>query len=686
MNHHKLTTRRLARLLADIAWRIRETDGDFAAQASVYFAFARRWNGCGPEIVGRRASREAETLLDGIDLAAVFARDLAEGKDPAIYFHEHFLRAYNPAGAKSRGVHYSPPAVVSYILRGVEELLRDELGARPEDAIALDPCCGTGAFIRAIDGPYCRVMGMELSAIACAIASSLMPHREILNMDSLEDTDLDLRGRPLVVIGNPPYSGHSSNTGAISELLADYKTGLRERNPKWLQDDYVKFIRMAQHRVERAGRGIVGFITNHSFLFNPTFRAMRASLMNGFDRIYCLNLHGNFRVNESARGSEPDENVFPIQMGTAITFMVRSTGGPGCQINYAEIRGSRAHKLAMLDSLTLRDTPWEEPRPEEPFMLFMPVDHDLRREFYSFPSLFDIFGCHSVGFVTSRDSFAVDFDREALLQRIADLRNPDIAPELICERYDVTDLDIPKASRMLQADLNWQDRAVEVLYRPFDRRWAYLSNAVMERPRLPFMHSFLGRNIALAIGRAGQVTGSDTWDVVFCTDCPTDLNLFRRGGAMLFPLYLVEDGVSTLNFKPGVPGDERLFHYIYAVLHGNEYRTKYSEFLKMDYPRIPIPADEHLIDELAEKGRALAKVHLMRDVSPDITSASAADPSTRIGGWPAPGKYLSDRRHRHLTQQEQAHLSRIREAVINTEQIRREIDNIMQHSLPPLLG
>ena len=185
--------------------------------------------------------------------------------------------------------------------------------------MVMDPCCGIGTFFRYIEAnlnPRPRMIGAELMPVPCELASRLLGECRVLHADSLQDIDLDTGGKTLVILGNPPYSGHSANVGPIAEMAAIYRAGLRERNPKWLQVDYVKFIRMAQHRVDAAGSGVVAFITNHSYIFNPTFRSMRANLMRSFDAIHVLDLQGNAKRAEKA----PERTCSPFKWAWASHF------------------------------------------------------------------------------------------------------------------------------------------------------------------------------------------------------------------------------------------------------------------------------------------------------------------------------------------------------------------------------
>ena len=680
----------LALKLAEAAREIRETWGDFRAQTVTYGLLLRRWGaGAGSDNLlhdfsDSRAVSRVERVLDSADLRTVADCYAQEGKDADVYFYEQFLRAYSPREAKTRGVRYTPPEVVSYIVRAASSILEEHFGESLGEAVVVDPCCGVGTFPRYIQkhtrhAP--RVIGVELMRAPCAIASSLAGEGEARCVDFLEETDLDIGRNTLVILGNPPYSGHSSNAGKISDLVADYRAGLNERNPKWLQDDYVKFIRMAQDRVESAGRGIIAFITNHSYAFNPTFRVMRSSLMRSFNEIYVLDLHGNAKRVEKAGDGGPDENVFPIQMGVAISLFVKRSNAAHCAVKYGEIRGSRQSKLAKLAAMDLHNTPWREAAWHAPFFLFTPSDGLRTDEYARFVPVTEIFESSCVGFVTSRDRFAVDFEKDTLLERISTLRNPSVAAERIRSEYPVGDLDIEKARRILLEDPEWEAKAVEVLYRPFDRRWAYCSRAVMERPRLPFMENLLRENIALAIGRAGQATGSELWDVAFCTDRPADLNLFRRGGAMLFPRYIWEDGLRRSNVKIESCDADLLFNFMYAILYSIVYRRRYAELLKIDYPRIPIPRDAAAIRKLAQLGSELMSVHLMRD-GPRSPLEEDEDVSMRIGGYEIPGKYIAYRRCRGLPMLAAQTYARVRGAAAETAAIQARIDEAIRTDSP----
>ena len=685
----------LAARLADAARRIATVHGDVRAQTVAYALLLRRLDpylDVSSLLDGfddPAAIAHAQEVLDAADIESVCALYASDDKDPAVYFYEQFARFYDPASARGRGTLYTPPQLVSCIVRGVDWLLRERIGVTLDDALVVDPCCGVGTFLRHIElqtEHRPKMIGVELMPAACRIARCLLREAEVLEANWLSDVPIDAGGRVVAIVGNPPYSGRSANPcfdklSMLGALMGEYRDGLRERNPKWLQDDYVKFIRMAQHQIERAGRGVVAFVTNHSYLFNPTFRAMRRSLARAFDAIYVLDLGGNVK-----RLDKLDENVFPIQMGVAISFFVRIAGSADSEVRYASIRGTRREKLSKLASLEPRSVTWTDAAPAEPFHIFVPQDSGLREEFYGFASLFEIFGEHTMGFVTSQDSFAIAFTKQEVLSRMGVLRFGQCAGSSSPLRMEAdatrkrTEPRTPETACLPDLeDCHVEDEIIEVLYRPFDRRWAWYSRQSMERPRLPFMRNLMRQNLALAIGRAGQVTGSDEWDVVFVTDRPADLNLFRRGGAKLFPRYVYKGDQRISNMRVGGDHDE-LFAYIYALLHSRAYRERYAELLAADYPRIPMPQDERVIPKLAELGRRLMDVHLMRGFRPHPypPRSGEGECSITIGGYREPEKCLNDRSG--VDTQETAEA--VRAAVARTLETRAEIDEMVTQNPP----
>ena len=323
----------------------------------------------------------------------------------------------------------------------------------------------------------------------------------------------------MVVLGNPPYSGHSANRSwrkdecgkrvptFIGKLVQDYHKvdgkPLGEKNPKWLQDDYVKFIRFAQWRIERTGHGILAFITNHGYLDNPTFRGMRRSLMNTFDDIYVLDLHGNSKKKERAPDGSVDKNVFDIQQGVAIGIFVKRAEGSRdeCRVHHAELWGDRADKHACLLDKNVADTEWAEVSPNGPHYLFGVWKSGLSAEYGALPCVTDILPVTVLGFQSHRDSFAIDFDRRVIESRIRKMRDTSVSDAAFAERHrlhDNQDWQLARARADLRKDSDWVAKVQPCLYRPFDLRFCYFSEVAMDRPRRELLTHVAGRrNICL---------------------------------------------------------------------------------------------------------------------------------------------------------------------------------------------
>jgi len=472
------------------------------------------------------------------------------------------------------------------------------------------------------------------------LAQSSLPGMSSLSEESHSAGKIKKEQPILVVLGNPPYSGRSVNKGKwISKEIREYYKvdgkDLGEKNPKWLQDDYVKFIRFAQWKIDSAGEGVLGFITNHSYLDNPTFRGMRQSLMNSFDHIYILDLHGNSKKKEKCPDGSKDQNVFDIQQGVAIIIAVKK---PGLEkkISHADLWGLREDKYTWLKTHDIDNTTWKRISPKSEFYFFVHRDERQLSRYGQLPKLTEIFPVNSVGIVTSRDKFAIDADKEELKRRIRMFRDDNLSDEMIKKAFDLKDKanwKVKEARKRIRNEEGWEKSVLSILYRPFDTQWIFYHDAVIERTRKEIMHNMMHENTSLCIGRAGQVVGLEQpWNVVFCTETITDLNLFYRGGNVNFPLYLypAEDlynggeryqrdvnidnallvKLSKAYGRKSSP--EKVLCYIYAILYCNIYRNRYAEFLKSDFPRIPFTADPGLFSKMARYGGNLIELHLLK--------------------------------------------------------------------------
>lgn len=491
----------------------------------------------------------------------------------------------------------------------------------------------------------------------------------------------------MVVMGNPPYSGEGQNKGEwIMRKMEDYKVEpggkikLQERNPKWINDDYVKFIRLAEHYVDKNGSGIVAYITPHGFLDNPTFRGMRWHLMQTFDEIYTLNLHGNAKKKEVAPDGGKDECVFNIMQGVAITLMVRKpskTKSP-CRVFYADLWGTRKAKLAALDAATMDSIKWQELKPTEPMLFFVPRDTRAEAEWLAGFGIPDLMSVNGMGVTTGDDLTFIDDDVVSLVAKVT-------------EKHGAAN----------------PEKAKRIAYRPFDDRLVYYDANLLARAREKFMQKLTASGLALCLIR---INSKDNGCAALATVGITDKTvLSSKDNANVFPLYLYEDNMGVVEKRPNMdkaivakiaaaiggksPSPESIFHYVYGVLHSPAYRAKFKEFLKSDFPRIPYPKSLSVFEAVSAIGKTLVDAHLLRDAAPGLSETRARFPKTGsneververdgegrvwinadqyfsnvperawampIGGYNPAQKWLKDRKGRVLTLDERKHYQRI---------------------------
>ena len=512
---------------------------------------------------------------------------------------------------------------------------------------------------------------------------------------------------------------------------------LGEKNPKWLQDDYVKFIRFAQWKIEQAREGVLGFITNHSYLDNPTFRGMRQSLMQSFEQIYLLDLHGNTLKRERCPDGSKDENVFDIRQGVAIGLFIKKLGLKR-KICHADLWGLRDDKYRWLEENDIAATGWTEIHPKSPFYLFIPRDEVLLDRYQKYPKITGIFPVNSVGVVTSRDHFVIDFDRETLKRRIRMFRDKKLPDELIRETFNVKDnrdWKMPAKRKAIIADASWEDKLTQILYRPFDVRWMFYHKDAIDFGRPEVMHNMLWENTGLITLRKGLPGYDYTW--FFISSALVGHGVFYNGNQSteyFYPLYLYpEAGKKDLLTHSGKPADrkpnldpsllqalkeaygykatppEEVFYYIYAVLYSPTYRAKYAEFLKTDFPRIPFTRDRELFLELGRLGQRLVDLHLLKspELDPPIARFQGVgenrvekqqhnegekrvyinktqyfegvEPEVwvyQIGGYQVLDKWLKDRKGRLLSLEDIRRYCRIVTAIAKTIEIQAKIDPV----------
>ncbi|MDR2114894.1 MAG: hypothetical protein LBP87_00780 [Planctomycetaceae bacterium] len=460
----------------------------------------------------------------------------------------------------------------------------------------------------------------------------------------------------MVVLGNPPYRGESINKNKwIEMLIQDYKKEidgekLRERNSKWLNDDYVKFIRYGQYFIEKNGEGILSYINNHSFLDNPTFRGMRWNLLQAFDKIYIINLHGYTKKNERTPEGNKDENIFDIQQGVSINIFIktkRKKEGELAEVFYYDLYGKRNEKYKFLLKNNLSSIKWNQLRPQAPQYFFVLKKFVRQKEYKKGFSIQDLFPVNSVGIVTARDHFTIHLSKQKLIKTITDFISLD--NKTVREKYDlgidVRDWSISGAKKDLTSHPNFK-RIMPINYRPFDIRFTFYtghSKGFHCMPRNEVMQHFLtGENIGLMVCR--QQKTNDFYHCLIHNNIVESGFVSNKTSEIgySFPLYLYpsnnlmkdhtrnpnlnKDIVKKISDRLGLkyvnekikskksfaPID--LLDYIYAVLHSPVYRKRYKEFLKIDFPRIPYPQNVETFWSFVTLGAKLRRLHLLEGI------------------------------------------------------------------------
>ena len=558
-----------------------------------------------------------------------------------------------------------------------------------------------------------------------------------LAFESIEANQAKKNNGINVIIGNPPYSVESANQGAwISELMEDYKKEpggkekLKERNSKSINSDENKFIRLSENFIESSGKGIIAFITPHSYIYTPTFRGMRWRLARLFDKIYILDLNGNSRKVVS----ENDGNVFDIQQGVAISIFVKSSNNSElAHIYHAEVIGTREYKYQYLNEKSLSDIRFEKFLPSDAFCSFFRLDKNDDDSYSEFFGANELFIINSPGFKTHRDLFAISTDKCTLSDRCKDFSDSSISTNQFLAKY----------ANLIAGEWKIRERSNDVdqyitrcTYRPFDFRWCCLSSSIMDRARLPFFDVVTKHeNILLGLGRQGIAIGDIEWCLATISIYPVDTNIYKRGGVYLFPLfkYNVVMGKeereanfnkdillkieNALQLKCDIKSQQQskdnftpidLLDYIYAVLHSPSYREKYKEFLKIDFPRVPYPTDQETFWKLVEIGGKLRECHLMHTdfdttaysfvgdgtnevVKPEYKNGRVYISKTQyfdnvpqaqweqyIGGYQPLQKWLKDRKKTMLSAEDIEHYKKIIAALRLTEELMAEIDQVVE--------
>lgn len=490
----------------------------------------------------------------------------------------------------------------------------------------------------------------------------------------------------MVMIGNPPYSGESQNKGEwIMRLLEDYKKEpggkmrLNERNPKWINDDYVKFIRLAQNYVERNKCGIIGFINPHGFLDNPTFRGMRWNLLSTFDKIYTINLHGNYKKKEVCPDGSPDENVFDIQQGVSINLFIKTGEKKASELGkvyYYDLYGKREEKYDFLTNTPFSEVKYQELQPVAPMYFFVPKNFGLMDEYEKGVSISSLFSLGSMGITTGHDKEMVSL-------------------------------------QSFKSDYNFQ-----YSYRPFDIRWINYDVKQITRARANVMNNLKKPNIALCLIKVNS-SSDGLFKVLMSAGLTDKTILSSKDNANVFPLYLYTKEFGEEKKNPNLKKEEwqkfndavgkettpeEILAYIYAVLHSLSYRERYKEFLKVDFPRVPLPKTAKEFNRLTAIGQQLIDLHLMNNAQswkctttfPEVGSQQVDFQKWKdgqvwindkqyfgnvpesvwefyIGGYQPAQKWLKDRKGHILSFDEIKHYLHIIHALEETMKLMKEI-------------
>jgi predicted helicase len=775
-------------------------------------------------------------LFRATDIAALLKNfgKATQTHDPIIHFYETFLAEYDPKLRKARGVWYTPEPVVNFIVRAVDDILKDEFnlsqgladtsktkvklnipthdkrykaGQREFEhevhkVQILDPATGTGTFlaevVKHIYGKYKTQQGIwssyvenhlipRLNGFELLMASYAMAHLKldlllaetgykptkdqrfrIYLTNSLEEHHPDTgslfatalaneaneanyikRDTPvMVVIGNPPYSISSSNKSEwIETLVADYKKDLNERNIQPLSDDYIKFIRFGQHFIDKNGEGILAYISNNSFIDGIIHRQMRKHLLESFDKIYVLDLHGNAKKKETAPDGSPDQNVFDIMQGVSINLFVK-TGekqkGVLAKVFTYNMYGKRESKYNDLSSLSHKSIDWQQAIVKSPEFYFVTKDYSLEESYRRGFSINELFKLNASGIKTHRDHLVIDSDVKTLSDRVKKFFDKSITESEIKNSLDLKDNRDWSLVEARNGSFN-SELIQPNLYRPFDTRYIYYDLNLIDFGRYNVMQHMIGKdNLALISVVQAQAANLNFFDCIFVSNQIADTNMYRRGGPNVFPLYLYteisnqtsfisqqqrepnfnlhiiqqfatdlslvftkEKEPSTATFSP-----IDILDYVYAVLHHPTYKSKYKDFLLVDFPRVPYPTDADSFWNLVELGSELRKIHLLEspivenyitqypvdgdnvvdkqkyenaNVYINDTQYFANVPNEvwefYIGGYQPAQKWLKDRRGRELSVDDIMHYQKIIVALIETDRLMKEIDLIFIGSL-----
>lgn len=544
----------------------------------------------------------------------------------------------------------------------------------------------------------------------------------------------------MVVMGNPPYSVSSSNKSDwILKLIADYKKDLNERNIQPLSDDYIKFIRYGQHFIDKRGEGVLAYISNNSFIDGLIHRQMRKNLLESFDEIYILDLHGNNDKKEIAPDGSKDENVFDITIGVSINIFIK-TGKKSksdlAKVFHFDIYGKRNAKYTKLHNYKLTDLDWQKLQPSAPDYFFIPKNFNGKEIYENGFKLTELFNQVASGVKTHRDHLVIDFDNNSLKSKINHFFNNDIHDDVIKHEMKLKD---NRDWSLTEARNNKSFNDIylkKINYRPFDNRSIYYDLSLIDFGRENLMQHLIDKdNISLMFNRSIPSIPFAHFNL---TRDMFDLHYFETANSSIYgaPLYIYPSVDDLLTHSTRIPNfnmqivDEitkrlglvftaekldqtnsfapiDLLDYIYAVMHSPEYRETYKEFLKIDFPRVPYPNNDEQFWQLVSLGGELRKLHLLESESckklitnyPQhgnnvvdkihyedgkvfINQSQYFDGVPKlawefyIGGYQPAQKWLKDRKGRVLGYEDILHYQKMIKAMVETDRVMQEIDKV----------
>jgi len=530
-----------------------------------------------------------------------------------------------------------------------------------------------------------------------------------------------------VIIGNPPYNVNPfscNNTPYINELMKSYKKGVKEEKYiKPLSDDYIKFIRFSHELIKKNGFGVIGMITNHGYLSGLIHRGMRQEILKFFDKIYVMDLHGNTNIGEKCPDGSADENVFDIMQGVAISIFVKlpcDKNQENAEVYHYDLWGSKKLKNEFLESNDISIMK-DRIKPSSPNYFFIKYNTSLIEEYNSYPSIKDIFDLQTIGILTNRDWLVIDFSEEELKRKIYSFFTLIDKPEEMKKTF-------PKLKNHhwwnfteLKKKISYEEAVScisKCLFRPFDIRYIVYNPYMLNRDRKQVMnHIYKKDNYVLVASRNSM---KKDFNSCFISKYIVEQKAGESTrGSYVFPLFQYKNGIKTLNFTElgnnlaknfstgrFVEVGRSFFSYIYAMLYSPSYRTRYCEYLRTDFPHIPITKNLEFFESLSKLGGRLLSIHLLEgnlDISkisfegegdyilhkgyPKFKNQEVFINKTQyfdgipeeiynfcIGGYQVCQKWLKDRKGRKLTEKDINHYQKIIVAINETIKIMKKID------------